>query len=526
MHPKIRMISVAAALILPLAAGCGLQSDAPDSFGQDVSVEENAEVETPRPAVDGERLYSIPLGEAWVSDKSWIVDSDGNEVRRDDVPEYIELTDLATGEPRYQYLRRYEDTGRRDEWGNPAVRTFCSLYDMEGNQLIDWEEKDYLSAFGEYIIRQDQRDMMMEMSELPEDYRTALFHVPTGTEQYEGVFTVVKLNEGAFLLCDGWRTPQGVVNAAGEALSGFPPPKTYYSAYAWNGYFTASLVHPYEQRKNEMEYIMDRNFREIFAAQWMSGVYGNLKGDYLAYRNGGEYGIFHPEDGILFTTDGASIEYYDGELAVVQTGSFRSENDPINASLVTVEGKEIAGGFSWLVPAQTHYDEEPAGKFLGITDGKAVMIDRAGSELASVELPGARSLNVLGEDLYTYYVEDDDRYGDGLLGPNLEVMIPAGRYTSFEIVSDYKTDYSEWGVNMENFLLQASKELGTDEPGHSIYRTDILDHAGKVIVDNITAVYDVGPGRIALRRGFDVGLMDWNGNWIVKRRIFTGFGDD
>jgi len=45
-------------------------------------------------------------------------------------------------------------------------------------------------------------------------------------------------------------------------------------------------------------------------------------------------------------------------------------------------------------------------------------------------------------------------------------------------------------------------------------------------VDNITTVYDVGPNRIALRRGFDVGLMDWNGNWIVKRRIFTGFGDD
>ena len=521
-----RVLSMAATVLLLLVAGCRLRNDAPDPSGQNVSVEENDGGEAARPAADGERIYSIPLGEAWVSDKSWIVDSNGHEVREDGIPEYVELTDLATGESRYQYLRRYEDTGKRDEWGNPEVRTFCSLYDMEGNQLTDWEEKDYQPAFGEYIIRQDQRGMMMEVSELPKDYHTALYHVPTGAERYEGVFAIVKLDHNAFLLCDGWRTPQGVVDAAGEALSGFPPPKTYYSAYAWNSYFTASLVHPYEQRKSEMEYIMDRSFREIFAAQWMSGVYGNLKGDYLAYRNEGKYGIFHPEDGILFTTDGASIEYYDGELAVVQTGSFRSENDPINASLVTVEGRELAGGFSWLVPAQTYYDEEPAGKFLGIISGKVVMIDRTGIELASVELPGARSLNVLGEGLYTYYIEEDDRYGDGLLGPDLEVIIPAGRYTSFEVISDYKTDYSEWGVNMENSLLRVSKELGTNEPGHSIYRMDILDHTGRIIVDNITTVYDVGPNRIALRRGFDVGLMDWNGNWIVKRRIFTGFGDD
>ena len=42
----------------------------------------------------------------------------------------------------------------------------------------------------------------------------------------------------------------------------------------------------------------------------------------------------------------------------------------------------------------------------------------------------------------------------------------------------------------------------------------------------ITDIYYVGPDRIALRRGFDAGLMDWDGNWIAKRRIFTGFGDD
>lgn len=83
--------------------------------------------------MDGERLYSIPLGNDWFSNESWIIDRDGNEVRNEGRPKYIELTDLATGAPRYQYLSRYEDTGRRDEWGNPEVRTFCSLYDMEGN---------------------------------------------------------------------------------------------------------------------------------------------------------------------------------------------------------------------------------------------------------------------------------------------------------------------------------------------------------------------------------------------------------
>jgi hypothetical protein len=73
-------------------------------------------------------------------------------------------------------------------------------------------------------------------------------------------------------------------------------------------------------------------------------------------------------------------------------------------------------------------------------------------------------------------------------------------------------------------MIMASKTVGGGDPdGYGgIYRYDILDHTGKVVVSNVTEVYGSGPDRIALHRGFSVGLMDWSGNWIVKRDIFSG----
>lgn len=530
MIQKKRIFCVAAALIFLLAAGCGPGDNTPSPSEQDASEAENSGTEIP--AENDERVYSIPLGDAWLSYESWIVDKDGNEImpKEEDTPDYIEidLLDLATGEIRYRYRQREEIV--RDEQGYPRTHRMRSLYDLNGNQLLDWEDKTYGDAFGEYIIRQDSRDGIVSADEIPADYHTALYHVPTGEESYEGAFSAAKLDSDVFLLCANWSTPLGTVNVAGEIVSGFPMPKPYFNAYIWNGYFVASSVHPYERREDNMgmEYLLDSDFRELYAFDSVNGMFEGLRGDYLMYQNGDERGIFRPDDGILFSVDGASIEYYDGDLTIVQTGSYYrpEEEGPINAALVTTDHREIAGGFSWLTTAQTYADKEPAEKFLGLSGGKAVLLDRDGKVLASsVELPGACSISMLCDGLYIYVVETDELRGTGLLGPELEVLVPAGRYTWISLAPGIYHGNVELDGKAETTLLQAYKDIWT-QSRWTVSRTDILDHTGKMIVDNVTEIYDVGPDRIALRRGFDIGLMDWDGNWIAKRSIFSNMGDD
>lgn len=522
------------ALLFLLFFGCK-HSNGPTSSGQinsqDVSAaEENVETDVPLPTVDNERTYKIPLSESWDYDKYWVIDGNGNEIQAEekDAPQQIDLPDLATGEIRYRYQSR--DEIQRDREGYAFTVRSRALFDISGNLLIDWGRDNYEPAFGEYIIRQDSRDGIVSADEIPKDYHTALYHVPTGQEFYQGTFSVSKLNKDGFLLCDKWGTPLGVVNSAGEALSGFPPPKSYYGAQTWNSYFIASSVSPYEwpMETAGVEYLLDSSFRELCAYEWISGYYSNLRGDYLVYRDGEENGIFHPDQGVLFSTDGASIQYFDGELAIVQTGSYRSKKEPINAALVTLENKELVGNFSWLIPVQRHNETEPAAQFVGIKDEKAVMIDRTGNLIASSEnLAGARSINLLCDGLYTYDVENGGLYGEGLLNSNLEILVPAGNYTTLSLAPGLREEDLTRDDDVGNILLQADKEIGNNpnEPGN-IYRSDILNHTGKIIVENVTVVYDVGPDRIALRRGFNIGLMDWNGNWVVKKSIFNNLDMD
>lgn len=53
-----------------------------------------------------------------------------------------------------------------------------------------------------------------------------------------------------------------------------------------------------------------------------------------------------------------------------------------------------------------------------------------------------------------------------------------------------------------------------------------MDLHGNLLIEGLNEIYQVGPDRIAARKGFDIGLMDWHGNWIVKRSIFSVILDD
>lgn len=532
MHCKKQAVCAIAVLMLLFASGCEQEISPSSSAGDDVS-----QVEDPTDNLQNtqktKRTYTIPIGNNGGYDKTLVLDSDGNEVSdsSDDMLWTYDLDDLATGETRYQYKTKEEY--QRDEDGNPYILSLRSLYDADGNQILDWENYDYQPAFGEYVIRQQSRYGVVSADELSDDYHTALYHVPTGEESYPGTFSASRLGDDTFLLCDSWGTILGVVNSEGETIHGFPTEKKHYSAQVWNEYIIASSLHPYNRTKEDLgfDYILSSDFNELenpYEFESIMTYNSAMRGDYLLYRSAEEYGVFTPNDGIIFfVNDGSTIDYFDGELVIIRNGDYRSDENPVSFTLCTNEREEIATGFSWLTPVQEYDATEPAQSFVGLIDGKAVIIDRSGTVIeSSPELPDASTITMIHNGLYVFYIETDENYSEGLLGENLEIILPEGIYSSISSMSDYTVYDRDFNAPLESILLRAERYGGSfDEPGN-IYHIDILDHTGRLVMDKVTYIYDVGPGRIAIKRGFYIGLIDWNGNWIVKRSIFTNMNDD
>jgi hypothetical protein len=465
-------------------------------------------------------VFEFPIG-GWDSNAFWRIDSNGNEVAAQPVeeepPDSYKLNDFITDEPRYEVRIRREIV--ETEYGLEELSS-CSLWDLEGNMLLDYGKYGFSFAIGDYVRREYDSGFgpgYYYDDELPPEYYTEMYHVPTGEAAFPGAWSAGLMQDGRILMLGRGGVPMGYVNAEGEALSGFPMPGTYYDAAIWNNCIVASTVNPYDRDdESGTAVLLDADLNTLFTADWMSHRYHALRGDYLYFREGEREGIYAMEPGQaggeIFSVDGADIRYFDGELAVTQTGSFRGD-EQIDAKLETVNHETLAEGFSWLVEDSHDGEDLPAEGFIGIKGSKAVIIGRNGETLASsVELPNVRNINSLCEGLYTCLVEEGESAGEGLLNAEMEIVVPVGKYTGFS------------AFDGGNGIIEGLKHLGSEDErlDLSIYRVDILDSAGNVIMDNVTSVLGYGENRLAIERGFSYGLIDFEGNWIARRSIFSG----
>lgn len=105
----------------------------------------------------------------------------------------------------------------------------------------------------------------------------------------------------------------------------------------------------------------------------------------------------------------------------------------------------------------------------------------------------------------------------GILNSKLEIVIPANRYHFITEISGTKPN-GEYG---RFDLLRCGKTVSG-----GAMRYDILDSSGKLRIENLTAVGGAGENRIAVAKGFSVGVMDWQGNWIGKHSLFNSLDDE
>ena len=461
----------------------------------------------------------------WLNfENRWVFDRDGNEIPKD--KQFTVLRDILTGEPQCKVLTRMEDTGERNEYGGVIARHLSQLYDTDGKLLINWEETTYQPGFGDFVIRQDSLYGIVDIDEVPKDYKSCLFNFKTGQTVVDGAANIIPVDEDAntLLLSEFFGLMLCVIDQTGNRLADLPAEK-YYSPQNWHGYILASTrTGNGEYYEQDETVLLSKEFKPLLRGQSFNANFYGLRGAFLIRRDNigpdETNTILSAPDGkeIFQSEPGESIDYFDGELVVLQTNIEDDEQNPWRYNLKKADGTVLADGFTYLTACNESNDNNlPATFFLAVDGDRVLKLDRQGNTLVSAELPGVTRLEFLGNERFSYSVPDQNvewQQFCGLLDKDLRILQPAQRYRNiFQL--------TRWENGRIDFpLLQCSYQKG------NLYIVDIADMDGNIVIENLNNVNDVGDNRLSVVKGFSAGLMDWKGNWIAKRSIFADLAID
>jgi hypothetical protein len=161
----------------------------------------------------------------------------------------------------------------------------------------------------------------------------------------------------------------------------------------------------------------------------------------------------------------------------------------------------------------------PLEHFAGYKDGVLYVIDHDGKVAGQREMPGMDDITFLGDGFFVVsMIGIKGRYHNGVFDTELNEIIPAEAY-------EYIYRAERWDEQTDKTtrydLLLCSRYSDTGD----VMFTDVRDLSGNMLIEGLNEIYASGPDRLAVRKGFEAGLMDWSGNWIVRRSIFSGFQD-
>lgn len=523
---KLCSQGLAALLALLLLAACGGAGEGPsqaESLPQPDASQGESPAQEPAGGSVGDESYIYSV---YMNTEEHYFDGEGNRLSQEEV--YTLLYDLDTNEPRYRLYTRTEDTGEDDEWGYPVTVEYSRLCGLDGSVIQDWEPMAYDSAMGGLVIRREPRgfyEIIMPGTEV----EAALWDPASGEAVVEGVDSLQSLGNGHFLALDPSGLALGVLDGEGNILSGFPAPEDYYYPTTEDGWILGNQRDPYggDYETDYPDQLMDENFDVLLEGEGMNISFIGLRGDFLLVdgEDGTTREVRSLEDfSLLYSWDESTddtLEYFDGELMILRTG----ERGSWQYALTTPEGEVVAGGFDQLTPEDDMSMDAsgPAQTFVGRKGDTILRLDREGNTLAQADFPGLDSIYPLG-DGYTSYTlaaeassDHDSAYSmpTGMLDPALSVVIPAEKYDNV-----YRLSQWDGSRSTDLDLFQCSREV------NGSYRMDIVDTSGRVLLDSLTSTSMVQDGKLAVIRGFSMGLMDLSGNWISRYSIYDGLNDE
>jgi hypothetical protein len=484
------------------------------------------EPDTEKLLQDPYERYESPLGSSYWCEQgdSWVTDRDGRTVPRDG--QFEVLYDALTGEPQCLALTRTELIGREDdEYGSAIGQDFSALYDLDGNLLYDWDAYIYRAGFGDFIVRQKS----MEVSNYAswEDNTSELWDFRANRVLLADAYTAERLSDDRVLITDISGRPIGVMDAAGRMVT-----KTisegYSGARVWNGHIIARDESGNDGREREV--LLTADFTTVLTAEsfWPGAAKnaifrrgGSDTGDsYLAIIN------LRGEE-IYEVLSAPNIIYFDDEIIATRAAD--------KYSIVRMaDGKVLAGGFEKEIFEEymfylKYYSNPPVPfeHFAFYKDGVLSVIDRDGNVTGQKAFPAVDKINLLGDGLFEVSVGEPYHEGNktGIFDTELNEIIPAETYEYIGRATR-RTTREPWITYPDAEVIPYDLFLCTRHEGSGgTSFTDVRDMSGNMLTEGLNEVYEVGPDRLAVRKGFDIGLMDWNGNWIVRRSMFADLID-
>ena len=435
------------------------------------------------------RVYPIEIIPGYL----WLTDRNGNPVQPQDSTDF--LFDLVSHQPVYRVRTRRYLSGKTDEAGQPVYRNTMALSTLQDELIRDFDEVIYESAFGHYVICRDYLDEFDMMLEVPDSYSTALIDSCSGQVIQNGVFQVKVLDDQHLLALDKDHCLMGILDPEGQFLIRTENNRKIRDPEAVRGKILA--------QENGQSVILDDQLDLIYSAQRINALYKGLHGPYFIESSDRDKVMdMDTLEEVLTLSEDRELIYFDGQLQICyQEEDGRMIMEDVNENRILTA--------DLIINAQSHTDRTPATRFLCMNDEKAMVIDREGKTLFSIEIPGLCGLYCDREGIYYYEVEDSEgKVRMGVLDEDLDIVIPAMNY---ETVST--------AVLQDDHLVPLDYYLAVRTEDQK-KKTDILDKEGNVVFEGADRICLCGLDRFALVREQEAGLIDGQGNWIVVRQIY------
>ena len=436
------------------------------------------------------KIYSVSSSYYdYEEENPFVMDPEGHLLDRSKLPRPIE--DVLTENVWYYQRIEYEKTG--DGWED--YQAYSTLYDDSGNVLEERAPYSYAYGCGDCVIRMDSRASWDWEGE-PRDYGYCLYNPHTHEVMQEGVAWMQRLNDGSALAMDNRGYVLGVVDASGHALAGFPMetgPYRYPSVYG-DRYILADC--PDEVDGGMARVLLDTNLEYI---------------DYAA--EGESYNIFDcGEKGLILAKSipemGTYLFYLD-EWEVAAVVGFPVTD--MDAERILSEGENGTAVYDWNGELVSGFYDQiyPVGKKEGETapyyickNGNEVLLtDPDGMVLEAKTIDNLNYVSPYQGVVYcstSYYDASTGYYGYGLvvLDEQLNQIVP---------------DTYENATMVAPGIICCQNMNGNNEPRYTLFNMK-----GEAVFTGAECVGSGDEYAIAVVKGFTVGLIDHEGNWLAK----------
>lgn len=480
-------------VLVMISAGC--QSTQPVSVPEETPPASVAAVQIDRTRfvteTDPLKPYSMEISPG----QYWAVNYDGGTISETD--QIIPITDAVSGTVRYLAAYHSWLTEEISDYGFRIVQTDGRLMSAEGQPLEEFGGVSYgRTGFGELIIRIDEPLKLVVDITGPEPEGT-LVKMTDGKDLIGGIYELRRINDDRALLVDGRYHPTGIIDADGNLLQTF---KTQGVLIDFDENWAILADSSYDQYR-----LVNAQGQTVYSSTFIRRNSSSTEKDLFISSEGREEILLDVKGQELLRGDW--ISYADSERAVVRT-ALDENYEHVEFSLVQLDGTVLAFGYQNI---EALLDGESVNQlFAALKENQIEILDRSGTALRSLKMDEIDSIARMGGGLFTYNQKINGGYTSGLMDQELNILIPAGAYSGLS----FYTEYVQAQPVYYPFII-GYKEI------NYTYRMDVYNLEAELIAENVSQIADVGCDRLLIKKGFDVGLIDSHGNWLVKRSVFT-----